>query len=528
MKGTNEILEKIVEESIRNVLCVDDGLLEPYEKSEGDEMVFEFSKDLYRGISDNCRCCVTMMQYSKETYEVNLNERLTDKDMLVLDWELDETNNIKTPLNVIYQALENCIPYICIYTNSNNLTEISKSIEMYFSGYDEQEVKNKVERWESEGIMKDVFLDETNLLYEDKSKFPEIMKKVREYCPDIDCNKCEYNKIEQWFLLYLKWNNYLLPDEVKYRAVRVENGENMLNIDGRMVFVFSKKHKETNSPNSISPELIIPTIAKYITCNPNSIMSCIWLYFSNCYAEAVGRRPQYFKDISYFGFLYYIGGMLTSGDNSLETFLKELFNDELLDIMNSLKIEIPEEIISKIKKDFESGFNNDNNFKELVKINERITINKRYSSCEHKIDFGDVFYCENAESNLCEYWMCISAKCDCARPEQKIQNNYIFIGGKYVTDKHALKEAERGFFSFIHTTDKSKENPICIEWCKKINSILIQENLVKVSTTISGNIRGKERRFTYLGNVKENFAQRMANEAYSYGNRVGVSLVNLK
>ena len=62
MKETNEILEKIVEESIRNVLCIDDELIEPYEKRENDEMVFEFSKDLYRGISDNCRCSVTMMR----------------------------------------------------------------------------------------------------------------------------------------------------------------------------------------------------------------------------------------------------------------------------------------------------------------------------------------------------------------------------------------------------------------------------------------------------------------------------------
>lgn len=526
MEGTNEILEKIVGESIRNVLCVDDGLIEPYEKSE-DEMVLEFSKRLYRGISEKCRCCVTMLQYSKETYEINLNERLTDKDMLVLDWELDETNDIKIPLNVIYQALENNVPYICVYTNSSNLGEISKSIEMYFSGYGEQEVKEKVECWEAEGIMKDIFFDDMNLFYEDKSKFQQVIEKVKEYCPEIDCRKCGYNKRSQWFPLFLKWNNYLLPDEAKYKAVRVENEENILNIDGRMVFVFSKKHKETNSKDSISPELIVPTIAKYITCNPNSIMNCIWLYFSNRYAEAVRMRPQYFKDISYLGFLHHIQGMLTSGDGLLEIFLKDFFNDELLDIMNSQKIEIPEELISKLKKDFQSDLNN-NNLKELVKINERITVNKRYSSYEHKIDFGDVFYCENEENNLCDYWMCITAKCDCARPEQKIQNNYIFIGGKYVTDKYALTKAEQGFFSFINTTDSNKENPICIEWYKKINSIFIQNNMIKLHTTISGNIRGQEREFTYLGSVKENFAQRMANEAYSYGNRVGVSLANIK
>lgn len=529
MKETKEILEKIVKKSIRNVLCVDDGILEPYEGNKDNELSLEFSKELYRGISDNCCCCVTMMQYSKDTYEVDLEKRLVDKDMLVLDWELDEMNNNVMPLNVIYQALEKNIPYVCIYTNSSNLMEICNLIEMYFSGHSKQEVNDIVECWESEGILKDIFFDDLNSMKEDKNKFSVLMHKVEEYCPEIDKKKCNYKDRRLWMPLYLKWNGYLLPEKekTKYKAVRIADGENILNIQGRLIFVFSKKHKNQEIKDSISPEAIIPTIAKYITCNPNSIMDCIWLYFSNRYTEAVGMRSQYFNDISYTGFLHHIGGMLTSGDDTLEIFLKELFNDELLDIMNSQKIDIPEEIISKVKKDYECGTNSDNNLKELVKINERMTINKRYSSFEHTIDFGDVFYCENTDSNLCKYWLCITAKCDCARPERKIQNNYIFIGGKKVSDKYALKNAEQGFFSFINTTERDEENPICIEWCKKINSIFVQDNLVNLHTTISGNLRGQERKFTYLGSVKENFAQRMANEAYSYGNRVGVSLVKI-
>ena len=44
---------------------------------------------------------------------------------------------------------------------------------------------------------------------------------------------------------------------------------------------------------------------------------------------------------------------------------------------------------------------------------------------------------------------------------------------------------------------------------------------------IRGNLKGNDRHFIYLGNVKENYAQRMANMAFADGNRVGVSLAKL-
>ena len=40
---------------------------------------------------------------------------------------------------------------------------------------------------------------------------------------------------------------------------------------------------------------------------------------------------------------------------------------------------------------------------ELVKLNERITMNRSLSNIEHSIDFGDLFQCINSEDGLCEY-----------------------------------------------------------------------------------------------------------------------------
>lgn len=525
MEKTNEMLEKIVKESIKNVVCVDDGFIEPYCDVE-DAAKFAFSKEMHDGIANKCQCSVTIVQYKGDETESLIEEKLNDKDLLILDWELAATGQIKKPLKIIDFALEKNIPYICIYTNSKDLKEICVYIERYYSGYDMQTVENVAEIWEKEGLLKEEFLGNLKECFEDRSKIPKLIKKVQELCPELDNTKCNYHKIENWFPVYLKWENYLLPDESKYTAERVEGKDTVLNIDGKMVFVFSKKNSEEDEDKVIAPEQIVPAIAESMVLKPNSIMDCIWLYYANCYCKAVYKRPQFFKDIGYEGFAYHVGKMLELDEQPLESFFKEIFNEELMDILNSQDISIPTGIIDKIIEDNKNN-TNANCHRDLVKLNERLTINRRYSECEHKIAFGDVFCCKDTESGLCEYWLCITAKCDCAKPKEKIKNNYIFIGGMYVRDRVALTKAETDYYSFINTLEQDRENPICIQWCNKINSIYIEQNVVIRGKEIVGNLKGIDKHFVYLGNVKENYAQRMANMAFSNGNRVGVSLAKL-
>lgn len=525
MENANEVLENIIKQSIRNVICIDDGLLEPY-CEEGDAIKVDFSKEMFDGISNTCQCSVTMVQYKGDETERLIEEKLNEKDLMILDWELTATGQIKKPLKVIDCALNKNIPYICIYTNSKDLKEISDHIEKYYSGCNVQMAENAAEIWEKEGLMKEEFIDDIKRCFEDKANIPKLLKKVQELCPEIDTSSCNYRKIENWIPVYLKWENYLLPEESKFIAKRVDGKDTVLNVDGKMIFVFSKKKSDDDTDKAISPEQIVPAIAESMVLKPNSIMNCIWLYYSNCYCRAVYKRPQFFKDIAYEGFAYHVGKIVESEDMELESFFKEIFNEELLDILNSQDISIPAGLVDKILED---NRNNTNRAccRDLVKLNERLTINRRYSECEHKIAFGDVFCCTDAESGLCEYWLCITAKCDCARPEEKIRNNYIFIGGRYVRDSVALTQAEIDYYSFINALEPDRENPICIQWCSKINSIYIEQNVVIRGKEIVGNLKGVEKHFVYLGNVKENYAQRMANMAFSNGNRVGVSLAKL-
>ena len=321
MENANEVLENIVKQSIRNVICIDDGLLEPY-CEEGDALKVDFSKEMFDGISNTCQCSVTMVQYKGDETERLIEEKLNEKDLMILDWELTATGQIKKPLKVIDCALNKNIPYICIYTNSKDLKEISDHIEKYYSGCNVQMAENAAEIWEKEGLMKEEFIDDIKRCFEDKANIPKLLKKVQELCPEIDTSSCNYRKIENWIPVYLKWENYLLPEESKFIAKRVDGKDTVLNVDGKMIFVFSKKKSDDDTDKAISPEQIVPAIAESMVLKPNSIMDCIWLYYSNCYCRAVYKRPQFFKDIAYEGFAYHVGKIVESEDMELESFFK--------------------------------------------------------------------------------------------------------------------------------------------------------------------------------------------------------------
>ena len=259
---------------------------------------------------------------------------------------------------------------------------------------------------------------------------------------------------------------------------------------------------------------------------PNSILDALWLYYFNIFQDALYKRTEFFKNISSDAFFYHANKMLKEeGRDDVETFFKESFKEEMTQRIDVKSITIPEEILQMVDKG--EKVEPTHILNELVKLNERITMNRSLSNIEHSIDFGDLFQCINSEDGLCEYWLCITAKCDCRRPE-KISNNYIFIGGESCKDKRAIVEAEKQYFSYVEIETEKNSNVISVEWYSKISSIYITDNKVKRGCTIQGSIRGAQKEFKYIGNVKENFAQRMANRAFADGNRVGISLAKME
>ena len=117
------------------------------------------------------------------------------------------------------------------------------------------------------------------------------------------------------------------------------------------------------------------------------------------------------------------------------------------------------------------------------------------------------------------YLMCISAACDCARPEEKIAYNYAFALGKAVKPDTVLKDVEKKHYTFINCDE-------AVEWDKKFMTIYMKgyEEFNMRDEIIVQLGAAEKRKMTYLGRMKRFYAQRVATMVFSNAHRIGVDL----
>lgn len=241
MENTNEILNGIVNQSIKNVICVDDDFLEPYEDvMETNKEKCIFSRQMYSAISSSCECAVTIIPYKQETDVKIINDKMRQKDLLILDWELTEVADIKKAIEIIDGALTNNVQYICIYTNTHNLTGICETLRLYYCGFSKSEVTYAAAQCEEQGLLKDEFVTDIIDCFEKKNgNIKPLKDKVKELGVTVNVDGMGENSKSLWHKLYFAWSDKLLPE--KNQFIASWNGDDtVLNIDGRLVFVYGK------------------------------------------------------------------------------------------------------------------------------------------------------------------------------------------------------------------------------------------------------------------------------------------------
>lgn len=64
----------------------------------------------------------------------------------------------KKAIEIIDGALTNNVQYICIYTNTHNLTGICETLRLYYCGFSKSEVTYAAAQCEEQGLLKDEFV----------------------------------------------------------------------------------------------------------------------------------------------------------------------------------------------------------------------------------------------------------------------------------------------------------------------------------------------------------------------------------
>lgn len=550
--------EAIIYRVINSAICIDDQYESPYCDISKDCKYFDDSKKMYTSFREKGKCNLDI--YKFQNYYQFCKDKdflLNHKDLMILDWELDVTSQVRheSTLKVLGDAVDNRhIRWVAIYTNEQNDYNILLNIYAYFcirKTYDElnEEINDKIakvsECIEENSELEDVETDLKKKLNDLTSAFTlnskeeqiRIIKELRQYIYNLfPLEKREYCKkignilkedlgILLTYYEIVRGNLRIInrTDEKKY-SIHIM-GRSYLLINGTVVFVLKKE---------ITPDNVYKKVTEAICKIPNQRTLLLSLMLKNILSEELGIVGKGLGGITDRMLLHHWESYEEKNIDNLIEFLVLCVKE---DIAESMRTYIDTEKIEKLfgreveeKKDIVAE-------QELALFNKIITfIDKRQFSNQehHQIKTGDIFrlktrlypiYSEdNSEiTDFEEYIVCVSQSCDCLRPT-KIHNNYAFTYGKTYGVKlgTALRNIEKDNCYSIISDNQA------IKWNDSFLTIYIPKNIFNINDCITVQIENKDIILEYVGGLKDFYAQRIVNNIFNHALRIGVDLPHFK
>lgn len=566
MDGTTSIFQPIIQNAISSAICIDDKYVTPYETAlPGDRT--DDTKELYKSFRKDGNCDLDI--YKFQSYDKFCEDKeylFGNKDLLILDWELDESNaecKFADTLSILKDTIHtDFIQFVTIYTQETDTEKIALNIFSFFK-YKENTKKELFEKLRSISYVEEEFDDEDEAIriikngiggytlnpdrqrkvsteitqklkdqFEDKKQFGAFCQEVNAVLDSFDVEK---NKIWEWMECY--FHAVKMSDDENSYAVKVIPLDDMpfktLLIDNTLVTIISKSENDESDRKLIKPKDLYKTISSIIEKVPNKFSTLISLELKHIYRKNISAFGRGFMGIDETVLLHH------AKKYEPNTQYEEFYNFILSCWNSRITYKIKEELqaidlLSPGVREYEGRPEN----KEIIKLNSFLTFYPNDNRAgKRKIKFGDVFLLEkpiryfSADDEGIEtvnnvdykYLICLTQECDCLRPH-KINKNFVFAIGKELTPneyKDALANAEKNQYTFI-SDDK------IVEWGKKFITIHIPDSEFKINDGIKFNIlRYYSVKSIFLGNQKGTFTQRLANLVFSHAMRIGIDLPHL-
>lgn len=557
------VANEIIEQSIRSAICIDDKFVEPYSSGSEEGYDIHTPEKMYRSFRDkNCSLDIYRFKNTDE-WEEKKEYIFKNRDLLILDWELKDPGIFEDSLNILKEAIElDSLPFVIIYTHEKNVDNIKLQIHSFFESncsnnstrddlYGElcEELDEQFESLDSHKMFESI-ADELKqyILVPTPQKrgirtkinrtmmeyFPErrdsgtFFKKLKSSCKEIF--KLEDDD-EILKLLGFHLNNAIAGNgQTLYSVIPIESFENSFLINNTNVIVYHKPNSFSDrEENTILPEDIYSKFAESVKKQPHNFLALLSLEMKNLYLNNSGIIGNELYGVDERAFFYHQNNL--KSEDQFYDFLSTLWRNELL-IFNSTKTPKLFSVLEDYKtsqgidarvSDFKEK-HHEEFLDELVKLNYHYSFSRTERDSNDKIRFGDLFILTlDGEADIDKFLLCITPHCDCVAPK-KVNNKLYFVTGKESKPRYSLENAEKEYFSFIIFDEK----PICIEWNDRPFTIHIHEENNMISRPIRLKSHNKEYFYSYKENLKENYAQRIANNSFSMASRVGINLVNIE
>ncbi|WP_299108670.1 response regulator receiver domain [uncultured Tenacibaculum sp.] len=582
-KEFDEIAKEIIKTSIRSAICIDDRFIEPYMLQEeiesfnksiehkGETLSNEIPRSLYKSFREEGDCDLDIYHFKSIEESWNSSYMLNNKDLVILDWELEGKGNYGSTLLILKEIIDiGKIPFVIIYTQKpeEEFYEISEELISNFNNWDidEQDLKRKeffktfsekinsltdhgidedqIELfWEHERVLK-ILSDLINNPARFDTIKQDLLKAIEEELSITDSNKKKSTEKKLNTVLNSSFGikgkeallllTYLLLDSkntTPYKLQRIDVDDIGFKINNCIVTIFSKP--DQTGMRGVSPENVFESFSKMISSSPHNFITLLSLEMRDRLREDFSKIGNGISQIDERAFFYHMDWYKSRSANYLNQFYDFLLKSWLNEL-NEYNINLKPKIFDVI-----GNYRDENELNEIDGyqiINPLVNLAVKLSTVDvldreikdENIRFGDVFefklYSSSIPNEVIEegYFLSLTPHCVCV-DSSKIDNNFYFIKSENVSENltSALKKIETDYYSFI----KNESIIHSVYWgaCKPF-TMYIEINNIK---SIEASYTNKKIELKYITTLQENFAQRISNKAFSYGTSIGIDLPHL-
>ncbi len=464
------IAKKVVNDSIRHAVYVDDDIALPFDEEDRDHLK-PFCKSLYDSFRKK-NCTLDFYRFeNRKKLEGNSPLFFKRNDLLVLDWELVNSKYYSTQKETLYLVEEavntNSLHFVCIFTKTPRAFEdLIYEIHGYFSAITKKQqstFKDLINNIDLEVVeisktikslasqFKALVIPEND---EEKiMSFNEIDKKLKQELG------AEFIRIENWVNTFFSgdFNNAyekmgFIVNDLNFFSkrpntlVKAFKKERFLRINHTLVILLPKPDQK-----DINEHDLFEKFTDSLNRCAGNFLTIMGLELRNSFLEQSGFVGKDLDSIEEETLLYHFDK--SEYKENFYAFIKELWKNTVFEGIDN---------VQQLTFPALSSYKESNEAKRINPSLDSIAGLNQYYNCTYpklranpKIKFGDIFVSEKEE-----FLLCVTPLCDCEHPEN-IDNQFTFVKGDiYGNLKEAVTKSESRFDSFV----KFKNKVICIKW----------------------------------------------------------------
>lgn len=541
---------QIIKESIKSAIFIDEKARSFYQETVNGENEEILSVKLFENFKENgISLAIHKFSIGDEKNEELKKYLFEGRDLVLLDWKMDGENGEEFSLSLLSEITQAPhINFCAVYTSDEKSTEIYSNILTYFSGKDEsffKELKTKLEAYEDD--LKPIFSTYNLINSSSNGTLIPKIKEIDNLFETLIADTGESKILDALKLAYIAFQNFHLSNRALSKPEVISPDSSTIVINNTLIAIIQKE-KDQDVSN------LIQRLATQFSKSKDSFTQLLGFEMQSVFSRDGSFIDANLLKVSLEALLEHRKYILAKDESDIpfKVLIKNVLIEHASMRLRTAKLALlDDEFLNETSK----SITNPPSDEALTAMNvfyNSVHIESRIPEDLPSLNFGDVF-----EDDAGNYFICITALCDCYIPS-KIDNNFYFAKGTAIDSSLALTLGDTAFISFLPNnkavswiapeTDKiiyDKEtldgSKIAIEYFKKFKyqPVYVKPVVYNVKTNkITNNaieIRRVETKnnqedlsFTnlnYITTIRPNYTQRIANHAFSHPVRVGIDFV---